>query len=148
MKKLTELEQHLGKIEGQYQQLFDKLSKSEQEKAVILDASGNAGALGSATATTQAHFDNTTKLATTAFVNAQGLVSAGSIGYTGSAALTVADVGKAIYYNGAAGTLTLPNPALLLPGSIISVYNLGVSGPDSCTITHFGAETIYAFGNT
>ena len=38
MKKLTELEQHLGKIEGQYQQLFDKLSKSEQEKAVILDA--------------------------------------------------------------------------------------------------------------
>jgi PAS domain S-box-containing protein len=38
MRKLNKLEQHLAKIEGQYRQLFDKLSKSEQEKSVILDA--------------------------------------------------------------------------------------------------------------
>lgn len=38
MRKLVDLEQHLAKIEGQYRQLFEKLSKSEQEKSVILDA--------------------------------------------------------------------------------------------------------------
>lgn len=95
--------------------------------------------------TTPAQFDNTTKAATTAYVQrALGSLS-GYGNYVASAALTVADVGRLTVYSGvtAAQTLTLPAVAGLTAGAGIRFQNIA-SVP--VTLKGNAAESIASLG--
>jgi hypothetical protein len=65
--------------------------------------------------------------------------------YTTNTALTITDFGRVNMFGHAtvAGTLTLPNPTLIPPGSLITISNINAA---NCTIASFTSEAIYARG--
>jgi hypothetical protein len=69
-----------------------------------------------------------------------GLKSNGFRAYSTNATLTSADLGRAIYYQGSSGTLTLPLASTCV-GEIITVFNIAGSG--TCTITRAGSDTLF-----
>jgi hypothetical protein len=74
-----------------------------------------------------------------------GINSRGYKGYSSSATLTSDDLGRAIYYQGNDGTLTLP-PAAGNEGGVISVFN--IAGGGVCSLARSGSDTIYALKAT
>jgi hypothetical protein len=94
-----------------------------------------SGAVG----TTQARFDNTTKIATTAFVQEVGLHASVGANITSGSTLAISTVGSVLYYDSAsAGTVTLPL-GVGAPDSIITIYCKS-TGP--LTISRQGADVI------
>lgn len=98
---------------------------------------------GGVSTTTQAAGDNSTKVATTAWVVGNGFRASGATSYSTNTSLAAADFGRLTYFNSvSAGTLTLPAVASN-GGKTISIYNLNTG---VCTIARNSADTIYAFG--
>ena len=77
---------------------------------------------GTPTAPTPATGDNSTKLATTAFVDARGLQSSGQVAITTTSTLSAAQAGSNITVSGAGITLTFPSTA-----TTYSLNNIGTS---------------------
>ncbi|VWB98584.1 hypothetical protein [Burkholderia lata] len=96
-------------------------------------------------AQTPAQFDNTTRLATTAFVlRALGNFSGFSALNTNTT-LTAAQAGQAIQWYGASGgVITLPVGSTLQNGSALTFFNFG-TGP--ITVATQGADFIWSSGN-
>jgi len=104
--------------------------------AVVLtsaDVTGVGGALlvspaftGSPTAPTQAQFDSSTKLATTAFVGAAGMQFNSAIELNSNQTLSNPQIGGAIQWYGASGgILTLPTSASVPAGRTFYIFNQG-----------------------
>ncbi|MFJ4193944.1 phage tail protein [Pseudomonas sp. NPDC089534] len=81
----------------------------------------NAPALLNPTANTPPQFDNSSKLATTEFVQRAAGSFAGYAAYAANTVLTAADVGKYVYASAPTVTLTLPDATLLPLGSRIYI---------------------------
>jgi hypothetical protein len=81
----------------------------------------NAPTLVNPSANTQPQFDNSSKLATTEFVQRAAGSLAGYVAYAVNTVLTAVDVGKYVYASGATVTLTLPDVTLLPLGSRIYI---------------------------
>jgi hypothetical protein len=137
-------------------QLVDKFNQLLGSAAAAgpLSASGITGAAplaspaltGTPTAPTPAQFDNDTSIAIIAFVQGIGLHTPGLAGYTASATLGTADIGRTLYANNAGPvTLTLPDGvALALPaGSMIIAACLNAG---ALTLQRAGTAVIYAYG--
>ncbi|MCA8328846.1 hypothetical protein [Burkholderia cepacia] len=94
---------------------------------------------------TAPQFDNSTRLATTAFIQRQGLKASGFVVYTATATLPASVCGAVIYTGGpSAFTLTLP-PASAVPGGArIEVYSMAGAG---VTFSAQGSDTIPATGS-
>lgn len=102
----------------------------------------NAPALVDPTANTPPQFNNSSKLATTEFVQRSSGSLAGYVNYSANTTLTAADVGKYVYASASVMTLTLPDAALLPAGSRLYIQagastvctvksiNGNVSGPN------------------
>ena len=80
------------------------------------------------TGVTPPQFDNSTKLATTAFVKAIGLTFSGTQAVLGSRTLTASDVGAKVMFQ-ATCTLTVPSP-----------LSLGIRAGDAVVISSFGGN--------
>jgi len=104
--------------------------------AVVLtsaDVTGVGGALlaspaftGNPTAPTQAQFDSSTKLATTAFVGAAGMQFNSAIELNSNQTLSNTQIGGAIQWYGASGgILTLPTSASVPAGRTFYIFNQG-----------------------
>ncbi|AIS97131.1 MULTISPECIES: hypothetical protein [pseudomallei group] len=98
-----------------------------------------------ATTQTPSQFDNTSKLATTAFVQrALGSFQAFSA-YTSSQTLTASQSGSVInFWGGSASTFTLPSAAAMPGGGAFLLNNTSSSAP--VTIVRAGNDTILANG--
>ncbi|QUN57384.1 hypothetical protein [Burkholderia cenocepacia] len=100
---------------------------------------------------TPPQFDNTTKLATTGFVQRAVGNYRSANGYVGSATLSTADVGCLITWDGN-GTLTLPDATTVAGGSAIRVFKyagpiasvLAANKPGQLNVPASGADT-YTF---
>ncbi|MBW5804096.1 hypothetical protein FOZ70_04960 [Burkholderia sp. COPS] len=102
-------------------------------------------ALSGANFTTAPQFDNSTKLATTAFVQRQGLKATGFEVYTATATLPSSVCGAVIYTGGpAAFTLTLPPAGGVPGGARIEAYSMCVG---AVTFAAQGTDTIPAAGS-
>ncbi|KAA8739130.1 phage tail protein [Pseudomonas koreensis] len=98
--------------------------------------------IGTPTSPTPPQFDSSTRHATTEFVRRASGSLAGYVAYTSNTTLTAADVGKYIYANAPAMTLTLPDLTLLPAGSrlyiqaaamttlTVTSVNGNISGPN------------------
>jgi len=104
---------------------------ADNQAADVLDDGNLAGfaakflaALNGSAGVTPAQFDNSTKRATTAFVQrALGNLS-GFIDIAGDGSVAVGDAGKAVFLTGAvAQTVTLPPVAAVVPGAAFHFYN-------------------------
>ena len=90
--------------------------------------------------TTPAQFDNTTKLATTAFVQRQGLQVSALNSYTTSTTLTAANIGGTVLgFSASAITLTLMAASSVPRGSRIEFFNVGTG---ATTVARAGSDTI------
>lgn len=87
--------------------------------------------------TTPAQFDDSTNVATTAFVQRALGNNAGQNNYTGSTTLTAADTGKTIVIQGG-GTTTLPVASTVAPGTQINI----TAAATQITIEPQGTDTI------
>lgn len=114
--------------------------------AVLRSGDTMAGPLllfGGDTGTTAAQFDNSTKLATTAYVmDAIGSLS-GFIQPTANTVLTAANIGQLVWCGGTGPyTITLPSSVGLPPGSVIHMHcTAGTAGP--VTITTQGSDLVH-----
>jgi hypothetical protein len=100
---------------------------------------GSTGGSSGSTGTTAAQFDNSTLLATTAFVQANGLVFSGKNSYSASQVLTAAaDCGKIVEVTGAGGTMTLPLSSSAPVGATISFVVKG----GTCSLTRQSTDVI------
>ncbi|QBR32942.1 MULTISPECIES: phage tail protein [Pseudomonas] len=104
----------------------------------------NAPALVNPTANTQPQFDNSSKLATTEFVQRSLGSLAGVSVYSGSTVLPLSDVGKYITINGAA-TVTLPATSTLPVGS---KFAIAASTTGAVAVVVAGGGTIAGANNT
>ncbi|MHB2246441.1 phage tail protein [Pseudomonas fitomaticsae] len=104
----------------------------------------NAPALVNPTANTQPQFDNSSKLATTEFVQRAAGSLAGYAVYTAHTVLTAADVGKYVYANAATITLTLPDATLLPSGSRIYIQ---AGSMTTCTVRSINGNISGPNGN-
>ncbi|WP_244114806.1 gp53-like domain-containing protein [Burkholderia cepacia] len=94
--------------------------------------------------TTAPQFDNSTKLATTAFVQRLGLKASGFEVYTGAAMLPASVCGAVIYTGGSSAfTLTLPAASAVPGGSRIEVYSTCAA---AVTFAVQGTDTIPGAG--
>ncbi|WP_334046125.1 hypothetical protein [Burkholderia cepacia] len=94
---------------------------------------------------TAPQFDNSTRLATTAFIQRQGLKASGFVVYTATATLPASVCGSVIYTGGpSAFTLTLPPAAAVPGGARIEVYSMAGAG---VTFSAQGSDTIPATGS-
>lgn len=106
---------------------------------------GSTGGSSGSTGTTASQFDNSTLLATTAFVQANGLAFAGKNAYSASQVLTAAaDCGKIIEVTGAGGTMTLPLSSSAPVGATISFVVKG----GTCTLTRQSTDVISTGSST
>ncbi|KVN34263.1 hypothetical protein WJ63_03580 [Burkholderia pyrrocinia] len=102
---------------------------------------------GTPKAPTPPQFDNTTKLATTAFVRSLGMQANTFTTLVGAATLTAANVGGSIYLGGAGNyTVTLPLASSVPAGARIEFVS-GV-GASPVTISRQGTDTIYMNAST
>jgi len=115
--------------------------------AAVSGAVGVGSNIGAATATTAALTDNSTKVATTAYVKGQGKKYNGFLALTANTTFTAAThVGVAMSSaNASVLTHTLPALSATVSGDAISVYNIGAA---SCIIQRAGADTLSAQGYT
>ncbi|QBR30805.1 MULTISPECIES: phage tail protein [Pseudomonas] len=104
----------------------------------------NAPALVNPTANTQPQFDNSSKLATTEFVQRSMGSLAGVSVYSGSTVLPLSDVGKYITITGAA-TVTLPATTTLPFGS---KFTIAASTTGAVAVVVAGGGTIAGANNT
>ncbi|KWC29328.1 hypothetical protein WL48_25450 [Burkholderia ubonensis] len=96
---------------------------------------------------TPPQFDNTTKLATTAFVRSLGMQANAFTTLVGAATLTAANAGGSIYLGGAGNyTVTLPLASSVPAGARIEFVS-GV-GASPVTISRQGTDTIYMNAST
>ena len=102
----------------------------------------NSPAIGSATATTQAAGDNSTKVATTAFVRSVGPSYGGITGFSANTTLTSANYGNFIYVNGTF-TLTLPVADAANIGRTITCYGYAAA---SVTVATQSSQLLYYQG--
>lgn len=93
--------------------------------------------------TTPTQFDNSTKLATTAFVRAAAGNLAGFSHVTASTTLTSAHIGTAVNVNNTGVTLTLPDPQPVPYGSTLTIR-----AGYACTLAAPAGTYIYAVDNT
>jgi len=106
---------------------------------------GSTGGTAGSTGTTAAQFDNSTLLATTAFVQQNGLAFSGKNSYSASQVLTAAaDCGKIIEVTGAGGTMTLPLTSAAPIGASISFVVKG----GTCTLTRQSTDVISTGSST
>jgi hypothetical protein len=106
---------------------------------------GSTGGTAGSTGTTAAQFDNSTLLATTAFVQQNGLAFAGKNSYSASQVLTAAaDCGKIVEVTGAGGTMTLPLSSSAPVGATISFVVKG----GTCTLTRQSTDVISTGSST
>lgn len=119
----------------------DTLWKLTTDDPITVGVTSLVFANATGTASTPAQFDNSTKVATTAFVKtAQGNL-AGLNAYNASATLPLSDIGKLVAYYGstAAQTLTLPAVATVPAGYGYTLVNQSTK---DVTIKGNAAETI------
>jgi hypothetical protein len=107
---------------------------SAQLASVISDETGSGSAVfgtsptltGTPTAPTPAQFDNSTKLATSAFVQRALGSYSGVAGFNSNTTLTLAQIGNAIdWFGPSGGVLTLPSGGTIPAGNAITFYNYG-----------------------
>ncbi|HDR8991507.1 gp53-like domain-containing protein [Burkholderia vietnamiensis] len=154
----TDLAAKLAALVGQSPQsldtlkeLADALGNDPNFATTIVNALAQKAAIDSPTFTgtpkgpTAPQFDNSTRLATTAFIQRQGLKASGFEVYTATATLPASVCGAVIYTGGASAfTLTLP-PASAVPGGArIEVYSMAGAG---VTFSAQGSDTIPATGS-
>jgi len=101
---------------------------------------GAAALNGGGTSTTPSQFDNSTKIATTAFANLIGLQENGANFYSTSTLLTNANVGGIVGAT-SGGTMTLP-PLSGLPSTLVSGIWLIDAGGTSFTVAANGSDEI------
>lgn len=89
--------------------------------------------------TTEAQFDNSTKLATTAFVQRALGSSASVVVLNASSTLNASHIGKTVICNGTSYTVTLPLPASLPNGARLNIIGT-IAG--TLTIARQGADVI------
>ncbi|MEI7050524.1 phage tail protein [Pseudomonas koreensis] len=104
----------------------------------------NAPALVNPTANTPPQFDNSSKLATTEFVQRAAGSFSGYATYAANTALTAADVGKYVYANATTITLTLPDATLLPAGSRIYIQAASMT---TCTVRSINGNISGPNGN-
>jgi phage-related tail fiber protein len=104
----------------------------------------NAPALVDPTANTPPQFDNSSKLATTEFVQRAAGSLAGYAVYSANTVLTAADVGKYVYANATTIALTLPDAALLPAGSRIYIQAAAMT---TCTVKSINGNISGPNGN-
>ena len=102
----------------------------------------NSPAIGSATATTQSAGDNSTKVATTAFVRSVGPSYGGITGFSANTTLTSANYGNFIYVN-STFTLTLPVADAANIGRTITCYGYAAA---SVTVATQSSQVLYYQG--
>ncbi|WP_334046550.1 hypothetical protein [Burkholderia cepacia] len=154
----TDLAAKLAALVGQSPQsldtlkeLADALGNDPNFATTIINALAQKAAIDSQTFTgtpkgpTAPQFDNSTRLATTAFIQRQGLKASGFEVYTATATLPASVCGAVIYTGGpSAFTLTLP-PASAVPGGArIEVYSMAGAG---VAFSAQGSDTIPATGS-
>ncbi|WP_230947178.1 hypothetical protein [Burkholderia cepacia] len=154
----TDLAAKLAALVGQSPQsldtlkeLADALGNDPNFATTIVNALAQKAAIDSPTfagtpkGPTAPQFDNSTRLATTAFIQRQGLKASGFEVYTATATLPASVCGAVIYTGGpSAFTLTLP-PASAVPGGArIEVYSMAGAG---VTFSAQGSDTIPATGS-
>jgi len=94
---------------------------------------------------TQPQFDSSKSLATTEFVQRAAGSLAGYVTYSANTVLTAADVGKYVYANAPAITLTLPDSSQLPAGSR---FYIQASATATCTVRSINGNIAGPNGNT
>lgn len=95
---------------------------------------------GNPTVPTQVQFNDSTRIASTAFVQRALGNYAGGTAATGSGTLTAVDVGKCYVFTGAsAATITLPAIASVAFGGAVTIHNTGTA---ALTVDGNGSEQI------
>jgi hypothetical protein len=111
---------------------------------------GALALFGGDTGTTAALFDNTTKLATTAFVKRSGLQAANNVAYTVTSTIPATDVGKLLVVSGGGTpTFTLPAASAVPAGGRIGFLSVGAGsvivsrgGSDAITVNSVSINTL------
>lgn len=107
----------------------------------------SANLTGTPTAPTPAQFDNSTKLATTAFVQRASGNFSSAVVYNAAATLTVADCGRSIRLGGAGYNMTLPLASAVAVGSAIWMQHSGTVGSPINVVTQGGDIIDYGEAN-
>lgn len=109
---------------------------------VLIECTGGALQVpGGSYGVTPSSSDNTTKLATTAFVKRQGIQQSGVASYSANQVLTTANVGGLViaFSNTAPITFTLPAASSLIDGASINFINASAF---AMTVTRTGSDVI------
>ncbi|MBV8594548.1 MAG: hypothetical protein JOZ27_09645 [Caulobacteraceae bacterium] len=110
-----------------------------------LTFSGAVNFTGGVTGATATSGDNSTTLATTAFVVARGMQASGQVVIAGSATLTQAQAGASILLSGSGSTITLPSTAATYLLSNVSTGDITLAfptGSDFRTTLHSGEKVV------